>query len=164
MGTVAKTMKPFCLYPDRMLCFFIGFLPTGLWVGLLAVVVDVFSKTLSKEPLSTVPLTAAETFFSYGLMGGVLGLLLGYLLRKVQPNSHVRWVWLSFVIPQFTFAAAAYIVELVNMIQCGDLGAWPTPTLDGICVYQGAAVVAGIWMVCQIGVARWILRHQAWYQ
>ena len=67
-------------YPDQMLCFLLGFVPTAIWVCWLAVEVDVCLNSLAGKGLSSVPILAVKTF-SYGIPGGVLGLLVGYWLR-----------------------------------------------------------------------------------
>jgi hypothetical protein len=140
-------MKRLSLYPDQMLCFVLGFLPTGVWVCTLALGVKIFLNTIAGENYqSSLPIVAVKTIFLYGIPGGVIGLLMGYLLRKIRANSNKRWIWLSLLIPQITFVVAGFEVELENMIECNllrsehKLGDW----IWGLCVYQCAALVSSL--------------------
>jgi hypothetical protein len=130
-------------YPDRTLCFWIGFLPTGIFLTSLEILVCYGMPN---------PVELAITFLLYGGCGGLCSFLIGFLLRNIKPVSERRWIWLSFLLPLFAFAAAGTLVEID---QSGWRGIGPHEADDwliAICTYIVASLISSVIAVCAIAM------------
>lgn len=134
------------LYPDQILCFLLGFLPTGIWVALLAATAELFFDALSRTAPSSANSLFLQTFLIYGVPASFFGQLLGYWLRNYKPDSPDRWLWLSFLVPCFTFPLAGLQVEITELIESGLV------TLK----YSADEVVSALAFVRERSLAIWI--------
>jgi len=146
------------VYPDQALCFWLGFLPTGIWVAALAAGVDSWLDTFCGQDQSSVLPVFIKSLFLYGGTAGLFAVALGYFLRNVRQHSANRWLWLSFLIPACTFMLAGIQVEIVNMIECRSMKLEHgfDDTLIAICVYALAALASGLMASCLIGIWKFI--------
>jgi hypothetical protein len=88
-----KIMQRFSPYPDQALCFWLGFLTTGLWLALLASAVDgVFLALAGSDDSSDG--VFFQTLFLYGIPAGLFARMLGYWFRDYRSTSPFRWIWL----------------------------------------------------------------------
>jgi hypothetical protein len=151
-----RLFNHFNLFPDQALCFWLGFLPAGIWVALLTIGVDDCLNALTCASHDSLAGVFVKTLFLYGIPAGLFAQLLGFFLRHFRPQSSLRWIWLSFLIPMCTLLLAGVQVEIVNMIECGTLKFDHDfdDTLIGISVYLGAALVSGLIAGLLIAVAR----------
>jgi len=148
-------------YPDQTLCFWLGFLPAGIWVALLAAGVDSCLNALTGEvSVSSVFCVFFQSIFLYGAPAALFAQFLGYWVRNVRPHSPYRWVWLSLLIPTCTFLLAGIQVDVVNMIECRHLTFEHDPgdIMIALCVYQCAALVSGVLALGVIGLGKLICR------
>src|SRR5271156_1224342 len=136
-----KLMRLMNSYPDQILCFWLGFLPAGIWMALLAAGVDSCLNALAGD-FSVSFGVFFQSIFLYGAPAAFFAQFLGYWVRNVRPLSPYRWVWLSLLIPTCTFVLAGIQVEVVNMIECGHLTFEHDPgdIMIALCVYQSAAL------------------------
>jgi hypothetical protein len=145
------------LYPDQALCFWLGFLPTGIWVALLATGVEAGLNTLCKFDHSSLVETFVLTMFLYGAAAGLTSIVIGYFIRNIRPNWKHRWVALAFVVPIFAFMLAGIEVEIINMIQCPSTGSEGHSLQDAfmaILMYGVAAIVSGVLAIATIGACK----------
>lgn len=146
-------------YPGQKLCFFLGFIPTGSWVCLLAIGADGFLNALAGQSQSSLPLLAIRTFLIYGLIGGVCGQIVGAWLSDFRNRAADNWIWLSLLIPQVAFAVAGIAVDIQNMIECNKISFPTLPDwLNGIALYAVAALLSSLISIVIVGTCRAMLR------
>ncbi|MBS2002145.1 MAG: hypothetical protein U0103_04940 [Candidatus Obscuribacterales bacterium] len=123
------------LTEEQILCFSIGGIGTGLWLTFLVSTTDAVLDLLNTDAMS---INLWQTFAVYGLEGGLVGLSLEFVSRKLILNN--RRIWLTFLIPQVSFAVAAVTVALMNILENHSRNL-SLLEIDTVLVYAGAALV-----------------------
>lgn len=151
-------MRLLKLYPDQTLCFWLGFLLTGCFVALMQAVVGACLVELTQQADHGAFTDFFKAVFLYGIPAGFFAQLIGYWLRNLRPDSQVRWIWLSLLIPICTFLLAAIQVELVNMVECKSysLKLDVDDYLFPVSLYVGAALVSGLLAIVIIALIKLI--------
>lgn len=119
-----RWMKWLKRYPDQLLCFWLGLVPTGICIGafvaLANFVLDAMGNGLDSA-CDTLYGFFAQQFLLFGIPAGLFGVLVGYFLQKLSPHSACRWMWLALLIPSVTFQLAQVQMCIVAFVENGTV-------------------------------------------
>ncbi len=147
-------------YPDRALCFWLGFIASGSimswWV---LVITELLDEVFQQQPVEDYDQLAIKTFFIYAIPAAIGCLFAGRILKNFKVQSDLRWLWLSFIIPQIAIFITMNQVVFMEGHPL-ELLQRPLDTIIAVSLYGTAALAFSLLLACVIGLYKFLTSIQ----
>ncbi|HEY9773981.1 MAG TPA: hypothetical protein V6C81_09250 [Planktothrix sp.] len=149
----------FKLNDDQRLCFWVGFLGTGLFMAAFIWVESTLIEALCRTREMTI-CNIVPAFLYFGLPSGLLGLWFGSAAKNIKPQMPHRWILLTVVVSLLNFQLAGLQLQLLDAIDTKHLCGTVDDAMFFSLVFIGAGLSSSIVAIAVIALLKGFARFR----